>query len=100
MFFYLAAAFVALNILDVATTVAILRHGGREMNSIIRKVMDVIGVVPALIVVKAVLVPPVLYVTYIVSSPHREYIAGVLVAGYLVVVVHNAIQWHKSRSSK
>lgn len=45
----------ALQILDWYTTVTILEQGGRELNPVVRRLMDALGVEPAL-AVKSVLV--------------------------------------------
>lgn len=46
------ALFAALQLLDAALTVAVLRRGGRELNPVMRQAFDLVGVIPALLILK------------------------------------------------
>ena len=50
------AIFAALQVADVTLTTLILRRGGRELNPVMRWLMDKVGVIPAMAVTKALLV--------------------------------------------
>ena len=92
---YLIAFFVSLQVLDIATTMAFLSRGIQEGNSFVKKLMDAMGVIPALILIKTVLVVAVLLVYTAFQAYFMEYLwmlNGVLAAacvGYCYVVKHN-----------
>jgi hypothetical protein len=52
--------FILLNVMDVSLTLRIIKKGGREINPILKKLMDKFGVVPALLVTKSLLIALVL----------------------------------------
>jgi len=77
-------AFSLLNLLDMATTVkALKRPGAAEANPIMRKLMDRIGVVPALLLFKTALIAGLWY------WPAPELAQWVLMVIYVVIVINN-----------
>jgi hypothetical protein len=77
-------AFSLLNLLDMATTVkALKRPGAVEGNPIMRKLMDLVGVVPALLLFKAALIAGLW------CWPAPELAQWVLMVIYVVIVINN-----------
>lgn len=89
-FVALFAALVLLNIADAVLTVRVLDQGGRELNPAMAKVMEWIGVVPALVVVKVVALAA-FYVGLGVQVPDWVYAPHVTVGlcGFYGLVVCN-----------
>ena len=83
MLITLLILFAALQVSDAVLTLLILRDGGRELNPIMRWLMDKIGIVPALVWVKLVLVVAV------TAWVHSVLLLAVFVAIYIAVVVFN-----------
>lgn len=81
---------VALQAADAYTTWRVLRGGGRELNPVLRVLMDRIGIVPALAVVKLV---AVLFVGLFLLE-HAVILLG-LIAVYVLVVWNNWQQLRK-----
>lgn len=54
------ALFVAVNVLDAITTVKVLKLGGKELNPLMARMMGMVGVIPALVIMKAAM----LYFTF------------------------------------
>ena len=81
----LLLALVILNVLDIYTTIRILRHGGSEVNPIMSWLMDKLGVMPALIVPKTLLLLAVWF--YLAIMP-TIVLAG-LCCLYAAVILHN-----------
>ena len=83
---YLFITFVVLQLLDIYTTSVALKKGAVESNPILDELFHVTSVLPALIIVKGILI----YLTYNILD--TEYISPVLVgliALYTWVVVNN-----------
>jgi hypothetical protein len=81
----LLIALIALNVLDAILTVRILKDGGNELNPIMAKMMDRIGDVPALVVVKASMLGALAYL--LPTIPYRAMLA--LCGFYIGVVLWN-----------
>jgi hypothetical protein len=79
---------IALQIVDVVTTVIILRRGGRELNPVLNWLMGKVGVLNALLAVKAVLIA-VLLIAYSAGFPGLVYGAVFLVVLYIGIAVNN-----------
>jgi flagellar biosynthesis component FlhA len=87
---YLFLFVVGLNIADIVTTYTILKNGGKEVNPIIKKIMNALGVVWGLILVKSCVLTLLFVVTFIIGVHWLLYIAYVLlIVLYGWVVVHN-----------
>ena len=87
---YLLLFVVGLNIADIVTTYTILKNGGKEVNPIIKKIMNALGVVWGLILVKSCVLTLLFVVTFIIGVHWLLYIAYVLlIVLYGWVVVHN-----------
>lgn len=88
----LFAALALLQLLDVLSTVHILKRGGTELNPAMRKLMDAVGVIPALVLTKAAflagLAAGLLYVDWPLQL-QLLLLIGLLVL-YVGIVVHNA----------
>ena len=84
--------FAALNLADFILTRKILDAGGRELNPIVNALMKKIGVVPALVVMKAGAVAIVILV-YVEYGFDWWWIAAIDV-GYALVVANN---WKESK---
>lgn len=80
--------FVLLQFGDIYTTYRILKSGGRELNPVMARLFDSIGLVPALIIVKTAAIVAVWLVDNI-------YLTGVLCVIYAAVIEHNARQFRK-----
>lgn len=81
----LFAALVVLNALDVYTTVAILKQGGSEVNPAMAWLMRQLGVAPAMIVAKTIVLGAV---WFLLPQVHTLVLVG-LVCFYVWVVLHN-----------
>lgn len=89
MLIVLLLLFTALQVSDAVLTLLILRDGGRELNPIMRWLMDKIGIVPALVWVKLGLVVAV--AVWVHSVP----LLAVFVAIYIAVVVFNVRNYER-----
>ncbi len=81
----LFAALLAINLLDVLTTLHILKHGGYERNKLLARLMLAIGPLPAMLVLK---VPVLAGIGYALADM-PPWLLGGLVAFYVYVVVNN-----------
>lgn len=79
---------VALNVADILLTLRIIKQGGRELNPLLAWLMTRIGIKPALIVSKAVLL---VAAALVLRSPA---ILTLLCLAYAAVVWHN---WRQLR---
>lgn len=89
--FKLFVVVVILNILDVASTWIILNNGGRELNPIGAFAMNLIGPLPAMLIMKA-LITALLYWSVFVKYVDYKYnlqILVVLIVAYVFVVGNN-----------
>ena len=82
----LFAVLVALNIVDVYTTARALALGAREANPVMRKLMDRLGIVPALLLSKAVALG---ILWWQIDHPWMPYVLSALCALYVYVVANN-----------
>lgn len=89
MLIALILLFAALQVSDAVLTLLILRDGGRELNPIMRWLMDKIGIVPALVWVKLGLVAAV--AVWVQSV----WLLAVFVAIYIAVVAFNARNYER-----
>ena len=89
MLILLLVLFAALQVSDAVLTLLILRDGGRELNPIMRWLMNKIGIVPALVWVKLGLVVAV------AAWVHSVLLLAVFVAIYIAVVVFNARNYER-----
>lgn len=84
LFFVLAV----LNIADVVTTKLLIDGGGYERNKVIAAVMDKLGVVPALLAVKVIMLAAIYAGCKFIPAPADQVLALLAVAaGYYVGVV-------------
>jgi hypothetical protein len=81
-------AFFILQMGDYVTTLEILKRGGRELNPVMKWLMDNIGVNPALFFSKAVLIG-------LVWQANHFWTTFVIVILYMAVVGHNLFQLNK-----
>ena len=89
MILYLTIILSVLQGLDVATTAHALRNSaGAEGNPVVAKAIKALGIVPGLLAVKAVLMGPIIYITYT-----QQYTAALAVLStvYAAIVVNNII---------
>jgi amino acid transporter len=77
--------FIALQVADAATTYIILKGGGRELNPFMQVVMNFLGVVPALVVMKLLVVG--VFMVYAEAIPLWVWMLMVII--YAVVVANN-----------
>jgi len=76
---------VGLNLVDVYTTVRVLRQGGSEMNPIMAWTMDKLGVIPGLLLPKIVVLGAIWF--YLPLVPVLVMFG--LCCFYLLLVLHN-----------
>ena len=76
---------VILNVLDIYTTLRVLRQGGEELNPVMDWLMDKVGVIPALIVPKATYL---IAVGYFLTDLPSMVMFG-LCCFYVLLVLHN-----------
>lgn len=93
-FHLIAAALTLLQAFDGWTTYTILKRGGREMNKVVKALMEKVGVYPALVMVKvgAAFLAWFLALAPIAHDSAYEIRAGMfllLTALYMWVVSHN-----------
>ena len=87
---YLFLLVVGLNIVDIVTTYTILKNGGKEVNPIIKKIIDALGVVWGLVIVKGCVLILLFTVTLIIGIHWLLYVAYILIIVlYGWVIVHN-----------
>lgn len=81
------ALFVLVNVLDAITTVKALKLGGKELNPLMARMMGMVGVIPALVIMKVAM----LYFTFTNLGIVILYLP-LFVAVYIGVVVWNLMQ--------
>ena len=87
---YLFLIVVGLNIVDIVTTCTILKNGGKEVNPIIKKIIDALGVVWGLVIAKSCVLILLFTVTLIIGIHWLLYVAYILIIVlYGWVIVHN-----------
>lgn len=97
MISFLFALIVALNLADVYTTYRVLSRGGTEKNPLMAKVFSLVGFLPGLLLVKAVILAA-LWWAFVHQGLQGSFFIGLLVlicAVYIWVVVHNASEMRK-----
>lgn len=82
------AIFVILQVLDVLTTVYILDHGGRELNPALRFLMNKLGVKPALVLFKCLII-------YAFYTPMPDLAMQVVILFYVAVITNNFLAIRK-----
>lgn len=76
---------VIMQIIDIYTTVKILENGGVELNPLLRKAMNAIEIIPALVISKLLLLAT-LWLLY----PYIGMVGlGAVVVVYIIVVANN-----------
>ena len=76
---------ILLQVADIITTIIALRGPAHESNPILKKIMDRIGVVPALLLVKGGFIAFLWYYQDMLPEP----LLWLLCAGYVWIVAHN-----------
>ena len=74
--------FIALQVADAATTYIILKGGGRELNPFMQVVMNFLGLVPALVVMKALVLG--VFVFYAEATPLWVWMLMVIIYSWVV----------------
>lgn len=82
---FLFVLLAGLNLLDIYTTLAILKQGGRELNPVMARLMRALGTAPALVIAKSLLLT--LLYWQLESLPF--WLLALLVGVYAAVVAHN-----------
>lgn len=77
--------FIALQVLDAVSTVIALDGGGHEVNPILKKIMDKIGVIPALVLVKGAAIAFFWYYQELLPDP----LVLLLCLGYIWILYNN-----------
>ena len=77
--------FIALQVLDAVSTVIALDGGGHEVNPILKKIMDKIGVIPALVLVKCAAIAFFWYYQELLPDP----LVLLLCLGYVWILYNN-----------
>lgn len=92
----LLVALGVLQLIDAGTTVEIIKRGGKEMNPLLDKLMKKVGVIQALIVVKAA----VIAFLYFIGPEVSPQILAIALFLYIAVVGNNLYQLRKFKSKK
>lgn len=74
--------FIALQVADAATTYIILKGGGRELNPFMQVVMNFLGLVPALVVMKALVLG--VFVFYAEAIPLWVWMLMIVIYSWVV----------------
>lgn len=88
------AALAVLQLLDLASTLAVLRAGGREANPLMARAFERLGRVPALLLTKAAVVAAAWH------WPLPDPAQWVLLAVYAVVVANNLVVLRRQRRAQ
>ena len=89
MIWILFALFIVVQVLDIYTTVHVLLAGAREANPLMHWLMERIGMVPALIVGKAIVVAIVLAAVLYAPSTHLTLAVAIVDCLYAGACLHN-----------
>lgn len=84
---YLFLIVLLLNILDVYTTRKILKNNGRELNLVVRKAIEHMGLLTSLVVVKCGALALLVVITLVVGAHwimYALYAALILIYGFVV----------------
>ena len=84
---------ILLQVADIITTIIALRGPAHESNPILKKIMDRIGVVPALLLVKGGFIAFLWYYQAMLPEP----LLWLLCAGYVWIVAHNIFTIKKGK---
>lgn len=82
---HLIYAVLALQVADVASTLYAFRNGATEANPVMRKLIELLGTVPGLVLPKVVFAAAIWYWRPLFP----EWALWLVIAGYAVVVVNN-----------
>ncbi len=82
---YLIYAVLALQVLDVASTLWAFRNGATEANPVMRKLIETLGTVPGLLLPKVVFAAAVWYFRPLFA----EWALWLVCVGYVAVVANN-----------
>jgi len=85
------AIFVILQVLDIYSTVKALGVGGREANPFVKKIMDLIGVLPALVILKVIVIVLIVasYIYFPLERTILSILIGIVCIGYAYIVYMN-----------
>ncbi len=89
----LFVALIALQVLDCMSTVLVLGKGGKELNPIMARLMDAMGVVPAMVAIKLLLIG---FVWHYYAAVSIQDLAVVCVI-YAAVLAHNLLAYLRLR---
>ncbi len=89
LIYALYGLFVLMQLGDMISTVIALKKGGSEANKLIASIMEKIGVIPALAVVKLLLMALVYAAIAFVPAPWIYALLGIFDALYIWVVINN-----------
>ncbi len=87
MIYALLAVLIALNIGDILTTLAVIRKGGTEYNPVGRYLMDRIGVLPAMILLKGVAI--LLAIALVLFFPAYWWVLLILCVMPIFAILYN-----------
>lgn len=91
IFYIVYGIFVVINILDCVTTIRALKNGATEANPMMKKAMTIIGVIPALVIMKIIALG-VVAAAYVFVPLVRDWmpiIVVLLCVAYTAVVLNN-----------
>jgi hypothetical protein len=83
---------VLFNLIDLGTTIMIVLHGGKETNPVVRWVMQRLGPVPGLVVVKAIGLVAVWYIVHYMTQLVAFWFLVVTIIGYMILCLANGRQ--------
>lgn len=89
MIWILFALFIVVQVLDIYTTVHVLLAGAREANPLMHWLMERIGMVPGLLVGKAIVVAIVLAAVLYAPSTHLTLAVAIVDCLYAGACLHN-----------
>lgn len=89
MIYALSVLLITTQVLDIYTTVVILKQGGRELNKPLAWLMSRLGVLPALLVTKVPVSGAFLLIAWNAKAPWGIVGLSVLVVFYGVVLANN-----------
>ncbi len=95
---FLLVVLALLQILDIYTTYNILKLGGRELNPILNKLFDKVGVIPGLIVPKSIYIGILMYY-YLVNSTSMQSF-GWLVSLTVIVLIYIGVVFNNFKVLK
>jgi hypothetical protein len=84
---------ILLQVADIYTTLRVLSQGGREMNGLVKRLMDRIGVCPALFASKAVVIAGLVFLYLGVDLIFYPVVGG-------LTCLYSWVVWHNYREIK